>query len=84
MTAQARLQPLTDRVAAARRTYEAYVGQFELGRRSLFDLLDARTELFRSRTDLVDDEFVIMVNRFRLLFTMGRLLPNLAIEAPVG
>ncbi len=82
--AQARLQPLQDHVDAALRTLDAYTGQFELGRRSLFDLLNSRNELFRSRVDLVNNEFEVMVNRYRLLFTKGQLLPNLAIESPVG
>ncbi|MFQ5954438.1 MAG: TolC family outer membrane protein [Kiloniellales bacterium] len=81
--AHLRLQPLQDHVAAALRTLEAYIGQFELGRRSLFDLLNSQNELFRSRVDLVNNEFDVLVARYRLLLTMGRLLPSLAIEAPL-
>jgi adhesin transport system outer membrane protein len=80
LTAQARLVPLGVRVDASQRTLEAYVGQFELGRRSLFDLLDTQNELFQARVDLVGGEYDVLSAHFRLLFSMGLLLQNLGLE----
>lgn len=84
LTAQARLVPLREHVDAARRTLEAYYGQYELGRRSLFDLLDTQNELFRSSVGLVDGEFAVLLSHYRLLFTIGRLRQNLGIESADG
>jgi adhesin transport system outer membrane protein len=80
LTAQARLVPLRDRVDASERTLEAYVGQFELGRRSLFDLLDTQNELFQARTALVDGDYDVLLAHFRLLSAMGMLLQVVGID----
>ncbi len=84
MTAQARLVPLRQRVESSRRTLEAYYGQYDLGRRSLFDLLDTQNELFRSSIDLVDGKFAVLLGHYRLLFSMGRLLQSLGVEPATG
>ncbi len=80
MTAQARLVPLRQRVESSKRTLDAYYGQYDLGRRSLFDLLDTQNELFRSSVDLVDGKFAVLLGHYRLLFSMGRLLQSLGVE----
>ena len=79
-----RLVPLRQRVESSRRTLEAYYGQYDLGRRSLFDLLDTQNELFRSSVKLVDGNFAVLLGHHRLLFTMGRLLQSLGIEPATG
>lgn len=84
MTAQARLVPLRQRVESSKRTLDAYYGQYDLGRRSLFDLLDTQNELFRSSVDLVDGEFAVLLGHYRLLFSMGRLLQTLGVEPATG
>ncbi len=84
MTAQARLVPLRQRVESSRLTLEAYYGQYDLGRRSLFDLLDTQNEMFRSSVDLVDGEFAVLLGHYRLLFSMGRLLQGLGVEPATG
>jgi adhesin transport system outer membrane protein len=49
VTARERLGHLTAHAEAQARVLDGYRGQFELGRRSLLDLLDAQNELFQAR-----------------------------------
>ncbi|MCC7050120.1 MAG: TolC family outer membrane protein [Alphaproteobacteria bacterium] len=78
-TAQDRLPPLRDHVASSRRTVDDYLGQFELGKRKLLDLLDAQNEHYQARSNLVDGDYTLLVAQFRLAFAMGQLRGALGI-----
>jgi adhesin transport system outer membrane protein len=60
----------------------AYKDQFNLDRRTLLDVLDAQNELFVSRSNTVDAEFLEMLAVFRLIALKGRLLPGLGVPYP--
>lgn len=60
----------------------AYKDQFELDRRTLLDVLDAQNELFVSRSNAVNAEYVEMLGVYRLLGLQGRLLPTLGVDVP--
>ncbi len=74
-----RVPPLREHVAAQRRVREAYRGQFDVGRRTLLDLLDSQNELFQAELQLTDEEFNVANSEFELIFTTGRLLDLLGI-----
>ncbi len=80
-TAQDRLPPLRDHVAASTRTLDDYVRQFELGRRKLLDLLDAQTEKYNAAANLVDGEYTLLVAQFRLAFAMGEVRTVLGLPS---
>lgn len=61
---------------------EAYKDQFNLNRRTLLDVLDAQNELFVSRSNTVNAEFLEMFAVFRLLALKGDLLPYLGVDHP--
>lgn len=61
---------------------KAYKDQFLLDRRTLLDVLDAQNELFVSRSNTVNAEFVEMVGVFRLIALKGDLMPTLGLEYP--
>jgi outer membrane protein, adhesin transport system len=82
VTAQARLEALRDRVTAQRETRDTYAQQFDLGQRSLLDLLDAENELFAARSDLTTAEYTEMFAVYRVLAVTGGLLATLDIDAP--
>jgi adhesin transport system outer membrane protein len=82
VTAQARLEALRARVVAQRETRDTYAQQFDLGQRSLLDLLDAENELFVARSDLTTAEYTEMFAVYRVLAVMGGLLSTLDIDAP--
>ncbi len=60
----------------------AYQDQFNLGRRTLIDVLDAQNEWFVSRSSAINSEFVEMIGVYRLLALKGSLFPTLGLEYP--
>ena len=72
-TVQERLVPQRDHVASSKRTLDDYVGQFELGKRKLLDVLDAQIESFEARVSLTDSEYLLLLAQYRLAFAMGQL-----------
>lgn len=67
---------------ANERVVAAYKDQFDLDRRTLLDVLDSQNELFVSRSNTVNAEYLEMLAVFRLLALQGRLLDSLGIQEP--
>ena len=61
---------------------KAYKDQFSLDRRTLLDVLDAQNELFVSRSNTINSEFLEMFAIYRLAALKGALLPTLGVEYP--
>ena len=61
---------------------KAYRDQFNLDRRTLLDVLDAQNELFVSRSNTINAEFLEVFAVYRLLALKGALLPTLQVEYP--
>ena len=81
-TAQARLESLRAAVEAQRATRDVYAQQFDLGQRSLLDLLDAENELFIARSNLTTAQYTEMFGVYRVLAATGDLLTTLKIDRP--
>lgn len=64
------------------RIVNAYRDQFELGRRTLLDVLDAQNEHFVSRSNTVNAEYLEMLAMYRLLSLQGDLIAALGAEMP--
>lgn len=77
-----RAREFATQAAANQETVRAYKDQFDLNRRTLLDVLDAQNELFVSRSNAVNAEFVEMFAVYRLLAMRGALLPTLSVEYP--
>ncbi len=60
----------------------AYKDQFALDRRTLLDVLDAQNELFVSRSNTINSEFLEMFSIYSLLALKGQLLPTLNVAYP--
>jgi adhesin transport system outer membrane protein len=60
----------------------AYDLQFNVGTRSLLDLLDSENELFVARSNVVDTERLQEFRVYRVFATMGTLLQTLNIDPP--
>jgi adhesin transport system outer membrane protein len=69
----ARVAPLLDTAKSTRRTVEGYLEQYDLGKRSLLDLLDTRRDLFEAQSELVQAEYASLRRYYGLYFSMGRL-----------
>ena len=73
--AKARLEPLSRHVQAASSTRDAYLAQFDLGQRSLLDLLDSEVELSNAKAGLIDGKFETDAAAYAALAHMGDLAP---------
>ncbi len=73
---------LNTHVEESRKTLEAYTRQFELGRRSLMDLLDTENEVFEARKAYLNAEKDWLFAQFRILNATGRLLSTLKVDLP--
>ena len=79
-TARDRLPPLERYVRASDATRAAYAQQFNIGQRTLLDLLDAENEFFTSRTTQLNGQFIELGARYRVLNAMGALLNALEVR----
>ncbi len=61
---------------------KAYKDQFSLDRRTLLDVLDAQNELFVSRSNTINAEFLETFAVYRIMALKGALLPTLELEYP--
>jgi adhesin transport system outer membrane protein len=73
---------LTKQSEAARKVIESYSKEYELGQRTLIDLLDARNQYFNSLVSIVSTRAVAVFADFQLLATMGHLLDYLKTAPP--
>jgi adhesin transport system outer membrane protein len=81
-TAKDRVLALDTQVRANEKTRDAYTQQFNLGQRSLLDVLDSENELFISRGDLLTEQYVELFAGYRMLAVQGQLLKTLGIAHP--
>jgi len=82
-TANERLTPLKEFATASEATREAYGKQFNLGQRTLLDLLDSENEYYTARTSYVTGQYTQLFAAYRLLQNEGRLLESFGIPLPV-
>ena len=55
-------------------TKSAYVDQFDLGRRTLLDLLNTENESINAERDLINAKHDLILNEYRIFHGMGDLL----------
>lgn len=80
--ARGRRVALQNQVAATAKVRDAYSKQFDLGQRTLLDLLDIQNELFGTRSQLVTEDSTVKFGVYRTLATMGVLLRTMGVPAP--
>lgn len=83
-TAIQRLEPLRGDAGAAGEVYTAYLDQFDIGTRSLLDLLDARNDLTDAEQARITGEYDVLRAHYDLLFAMGRLLSSQGVHVEPG
>lgn len=82
VSAGERAREFSAQAAANTEVVRAYKDQFALDRRTLLDVLDSQNELFVSRSNTINSEFLEMFSVFRLLGLKGQLLPTLGVSYP--
>lgn len=82
VSAGERAKEFSSQAAANAEVVRAYKDQFNLDRRTLLDVLDSQNELFVSRSNTINAEFLEIFSVFRLLALKGQLLPTLGVAYP--
>jgi outer membrane protein, adhesin transport system len=77
-----RVEQLRTAVEDLKASRSAYQEQFNIGQRSLLDLLDAENELFTTRGQLVSADINQHLSGYRLLASTGTLLTTMGVAAP--
>ena len=79
----ARTSSLDDLVEGARKVRAAYWEQFQIGKRSILDLLNAENETYQSRLSAITERLELIQVRYRLLGSLAGLTGYLGIEPSV-
>ena len=67
---------------ASAKTVAAYKQQFEIGKRSLLDVLDSENESYQAKRAYTSSSFRGMQARYRILSGMGQMLNKLNVNMP--
>jgi len=78
-----RIAALIRQIEADRRVISAYQKEYELGQRSLIDLLNAQNQLFNASVSLESTRGVSVFADYQLLAAMGELLSYLKAPKPI-
>jgi adhesin transport system outer membrane protein len=74
---------LEDYVKATGITAEAFSKQWNIGRRTMFDVLDIEAELINAKIDLVNARYDKTYSQYRVLSGMGKLIDTLGLQWPL-
>jgi outer membrane protein, adhesin transport system len=77
-----RIAYLQQRVTSTTETAAAYTKQFNLGKRTLLDVLDTEAEVIDAKQSLVDAEFNGLYSQYRILNGLGMLAKSFDLEWP--
>lgn len=77
-----RAHEFSNQAAANGEVVRAYKDQFNLDRRTLLDVLDSQNELFVSRSNTINAEFLEIFSVYRLIALKGELLSSLGVAYP--
>lgn len=75
-----RLPQLERHVASSEETRNAYQRQFDIGQRTLLDVLDSENEYFTARSDAINGTMDEWYGRYRLLAHVGKLLEAMEVS----
>ncbi|WP_371817831.1 TolC family outer membrane protein [Bradyrhizobium sp. CCBAU 53421] len=78
-----RIAALARQLEADRKTIAAFQKEYELGQRSLIDLLNAQNQFFNASVSLTSARSVVVFADYQLLAAMGTLIEYLKAPPPV-
>ncbi len=81
-SATERVAFLEDYVKAAGQTADAFTAQWNIGRRTMFDLLDTQAEYINAKASLANARYDKMYSDYRILNGMSQLIPYLGLQLP--
>lgn len=77
--AQKRLPILKSRVEATALTRDGYAKEFNIGQRTLLDLLDTENEFYTAKSEYINGRYIERFSNYRLMADMGKLLATLGV-----
>lgn len=80
VSAREQVKFFTDGVKFATRTRDMYLEQFNVGQRSLLDVLDSENEVYTASIQLVTAQQNVIAAQYRLLALGGELLPAFEVD----
>jgi adhesin transport system outer membrane protein len=78
-----RARALAAQIGAARSVVEVYAKEYDLGQRTLIDLLDSQNQFFNAQVSLISLRGVTVFADYQLLAAMGQLLAYLKVDHPI-
>lgn len=81
-SARRRLTTIQGQARLSRKLREAYEAEYLVGNRSLLDVLNTQSALFQAEANLINARSLSTYVEYRLLASIGVLLPTLGMEAP--
>jgi ketosteroid isomerase-like protein len=82
MADQRRIKQLEQYVSSTAKAADAYVSQWSIGRRTLFDVLDTSAEMITAKKDLINTQYDKMYDSYRILSGLGKLVHTLGLQWP--
>ncbi|MCD4667548.1 MAG: TolC family outer membrane protein [Sulfurimonas sp.] len=79
----AQLKHLKDYKGFALKTLKLYSKEYDLGRRSLLDLLSAQNDFIGSKSQIINTEYSLLFAKYRILDSMGTLVKNIMGETDI-
>ncbi len=73
---------LSEHLNSSEKTRDAYQKQFDIGQRTLLDLLDTENEVFSARNQLVEAQIDRQISQLRVLNATGTLMDALQVPLP--
>lgn len=82
-TTSQRIRILSRQAQLSRDLRASYEQEYEVGTRSLLDILNTQNGLFQAEANLINARSLEVFIKYRLMAAVGMLLPTLGIEPPV-
>ena len=82
VSSRAQLRYFKVQAESSEKTRIAYQQQFDIGQRTLLDLLDSENETFIAKSGYVNAQYTELLARFRVLNSIGKLTDFLEIPLP--
>ena len=81
-SAKKKIDYLRQRQQFAKATAEAYTKQWNIGERTLLDVLDAEAERIDATRQVTTADYEVLYSQYRILNGTGRLIPALQLRMP--
>jgi adhesin transport system outer membrane protein len=82
ITSREQLDFFKQHVISSEAARDAYRKQFNIGQRTLLDLLDSENEVFVARSAYIQGKYNELFSRYRIMAGMGQLLSHLNVPLP--